>query len=284
MAERVNWTPDEVAETVSSYFKMLKLELAGKSVNKSEENARLRARLTGRSKGAVEFKHQNISAVLLENGWIYIDGYKPMKNVQGDLRNEVERQLRLDSELDNLMMKSSNSMVGADDFDPELPELVEVPEVILGTAAWTPRITGIKRDYVFRDVRNRALGLAGELKVVEYERRRLLLSGREDLARRVEHVAATQGDGLGYDVLSFETSALERFIEVKTTLYSIETPFFVSSNEVAASDFYGNQFHLHRLFRFAKKSGMYSLNGSIRNTCYLAADSYVATPRNTSQS
>ena len=158
MAERVNWTPDEVAETVSSYFKMLKLELAGKSFNKSEENARLRTHLNGRSKGAVEFKHQNISAVLLENGWIYIDGYKPMKNVQGDLRNEVEKQLRLDSELDNLMMQSSNSMIGTDDFDPDLPELVDVPEVILGTAAWTPRIIGIKRDYVFRDARNRALG------------------------------------------------------------------------------------------------------------------------------
>jgi hypothetical protein len=88
---------------------------------------------------------------------------------------------------------------------------------------------------------------------------------------------------LGYDVLSFETSALERFIEVKTTLYSIETPFFVSRNEVAASDFYGDQFHLHRLFRFAKKPGMYSLNGSMRDTCNLVADTYLATPRSTSQ-
>ena len=68
-----------MSETVNSYFKMLKLELAGEPYNKSDENARLRGRLNGRSKAAVEFKHQNISAVLLENGWIYIDGYKPMK-------------------------------------------------------------------------------------------------------------------------------------------------------------------------------------------------------------
>lgn len=284
MTERINWAPDEVAATVSSYFKMLKLELDGKPFNKSEENARLRAHLNGRSKGAVEFKHQNISAVLLENGWIYIDGYKPMKNVQGDLRNEVEKHLRLDAGLDVLMRKSVNSTLGLETFDTGLPEFVDPPELVLGTADWTPRITGITRDYVYRDARNRALGKAGERKVVEYEKRRLTLSGREDLARRVEHVAETQGDGLGYDVLSFETSALERFIEVKTTLYSIETPFFVSSNEVAASDFYGSQYQLHRLFSFAKKSGMYSLGGSIRDSCELAVDSYVATPHRGSRS
>ena len=248
---------------------MLKLELAGEPYNKSDENARLRGRLNGRSKAAVEFKHQNISAVLLENGWIYIDGYKPMKNVQGDLRHEVERQLRLDAELDNLMMSSTTAAIEFDELRSGAPELVEPPDVILGTAVWTPRITGIKRDYVFRDVKNRALGFAGELKVIEFEKRRLASASRPDLASRVEHVADTQGDRLGYDVLSFEPNGLERFIEVKTTLYSIKTPFFVTGNEVAASGFYGDQFFLPRLFTFTRRPGMYSLNGPIQDSCQL---------------
>ena len=39
------------------------------------------------------------------------------------------------------------------------------------------------------------------------------------LAARVDRVSETRGDGLGYDVLSFETSGRERLIEVKTTNY-----------------------------------------------------------------
>ena len=33
--------------------------------------------LDGRSKGSIEFKHQNVSAVLVDMGLPYIDGYKP---------------------------------------------------------------------------------------------------------------------------------------------------------------------------------------------------------------
>jgi len=54
------------------------------------------------------------------------------------------------------------------------------------------------------DTKNRALGLAGELAVAEHERRRLRTGGREDLACQVRHVAVVEGDGAGYDVMSFE--------------------------------------------------------------------------------
>src|SRR5689334_9305230 len=97
MATGDDWSEAENQATVTSYLSMLKLELAGKPFTKTVENARLRERLDGRSKGAVEFKYQNISAVLVENDWVYIDGYKPLGNVQQPLRDEVERQLRLDS-------------------------------------------------------------------------------------------------------------------------------------------------------------------------------------------
>lgn len=49
---------------------MLKLKLAGRTYNKSEQNALLRVSLDRSSKGAAEFKHQNISAVLMERGWV----------------------------------------------------------------------------------------------------------------------------------------------------------------------------------------------------------------------
>jgi hypothetical protein len=53
---------------------------------------------------------------------------------------------------------------------------------------------------------------------MEVEKRRLRDARRDDLARRVEWVASTVGDGLGFDILSFdELDGSERFIEVKTT-------------------------------------------------------------------
>ena len=54
-----------------------------------------------------------------------------------------------------------------------------------------------------RDARNRSLGKAGELLVYEYERRRLQTIGRKDLSDRVRWVARDDGDGYGFDILSY---------------------------------------------------------------------------------
>ena len=54
---------------------MLASELRGDEFNKAAHNKALRARLDGRTRGAVERKHQNISAVLIELGFPYINGY-----------------------------------------------------------------------------------------------------------------------------------------------------------------------------------------------------------------
>ena len=70
------------------------------------------------------------------------------------------------------------------------------------------------------------------------------------LANRVEHVSDIRGDGLGYDVLSFEASGAERFIEVKTTVFGAVTPFYVSRNELAFSEEKDDQFVLARVHEF----------------------------------
>ena len=82
---------------------------------------------------------------------------------------------------------------------------------------WLSR-KGRKIDFARRDAMNRHLGQLGEEFAVEVEKRRLLFHGRDDLAAKVEWVAETCGDGLGFDVLSFdEGDDSERYIEVKTT-------------------------------------------------------------------
>ena len=84
-----DWSREEVEATVGDYFAMLRGELAGLRVNKARHNERLRSLLQGRSKGSVEFKHANISAVLTLHGYPYIDGYKPRFNFQALLEQVV---------------------------------------------------------------------------------------------------------------------------------------------------------------------------------------------------
>ena len=100
--------------------------------------------------------------------------------------------------------------------------------------------------------------------------------GQRQLSERVEQVSRTRGDGLGYDVLSFDESGKERFIEVKTTAFGKETPFYVSRNEVAFSECESAQFHLYRLFEFRKEPKLFDLLGVITEHCMLDPVSYIA--------
>lgn len=104
------WSEAEVRFAVKSYLKMLKLELAHLPYVKSQENAALRQLLNGRSKGSVEFKLQNISAVLVRSGRAPIRGYKPASNSQGLLAQAVEDGLRADPAL---------NAAATEAFDPE---------------------------------------------------------------------------------------------------------------------------------------------------------------------
>ena len=109
---------------------------------------------------------------------------------------------------------------------------------------------------------------------MKFEQHRLLKARRENLADRVEHVAKTQGDGIGFDVLSFDADGRERFIEVKTTTFAKETPFFVSSGELRFAEKNAERFSLYRLFEFRKAPKCYVLPGVIQNHCVLDAVTY----------
>lgn len=127
----------------------------------------------------------------------------------------------------------------------------------------------VKRDYLEREAQNQSLGLAGEKFIVQFEHWRLNQLGQSKLADKVEHVARTKGDGLGYDVLSFESDGAERLIEVKTTTFGRDTPFFVTRGELALSHQAREQFHLYRLFEFRKSPRLFDLRGSLDQHCLL---------------
>jgi hypothetical protein len=134
-------------------------------------------------------------------------------------------------------------------------------------------------DFVRRDAENRRLGRMGEEWVLEVEQRRLHeTEQRPDLARKVEWIADTRGDGAGYDIASFNGDGTPRLIEVKTTGLGKYFPFMVTANEVRVSEREPRAYSLYRVFDFAAQPGIYMLPGPLTLSCDLEATQYRARP------
>lgn len=281
---RDDWTREEVEAAVADYFVMLGMELRGEPFNKAEHNRRLLKLLSPeRKRGSVEHKHQNISAVLIELGYPYIDGYKPLGNYQELLARVVEERLAGAVDLRELVAADVEAEVG------EAPRIGDIRsiEVPVPTREREPgrlydrprvRVARPQRNYLEVEARNRSLGLAGEELVLRFEHERLWRAGKRSLADRIEHVSRTRGDGLGYDIQSFEEDGRDRLIEVKTTRFGALTPFFASRNEVEVSEERRGDYQLYRVFGFRKEPRLFTLAGALRESCRLEAVSYSAEP------
>ena len=276
-----SWSQDEVNLLVADYFDMLQLDLLGKDYNKAEHNRLLREKLTGRSKSSVEFKHQNMSAVLLKLGMPCIDGYKPARHYQHSLVDSVKLYLESAPSLFTALKQATEA---APDQLPSLSnwkKAFEAPpeDMPFSSEPYEPWRSGKgwKIDFVQRDAANRKLGRLGEQFALALEQRRLLDAGRDDLAKKVEWVSDTSGDGLGYDVLSFdEVDDSERWIEVKTTAMGKYSPFYVTSNEVRCSEAMARRYYLYRVFRFTRQPRLYVLHGALSALCMLDPVAYKA--------
>lgn len=85
-----HWEDTELEAAVVAYLQMLEYERSGRQYSKAEVNLQLREhQLRGRSKGAVEYRMQNISAVLEELGDEWMRGYKPARNVGSTVKLRI---------------------------------------------------------------------------------------------------------------------------------------------------------------------------------------------------
>lgn len=273
------WTRREVEAVVGIYLHMLRMQLMGQTPNKAEHNRQLQAMLPARSKASIEYKHCNISAVLVELGVPPLVGYKPLFNYQQLLKVVVSESIGKDSRLDEAALRQVETPAEAPLLDSFERFVVAPPEgqrLSTYDRAEVHDRKLVMRDYLQREARNRSLGSAGEELVMRYEAQRLHDAGSRTLADRIEHVSKTKGDGAGFDILSFETDGRERFIEVKTTAYIAETPFYVSGNELSFSTEEAAKYHLYRLFDFRKRPRMFMLDGALDANCRLDPVSYRA--------
>jgi hypothetical protein len=262
-----DWQDDELDAIVADYFAMLEADLSGQPYVKSAHSKLLMARI-GRTHRSVEFKHQNISAVLDELGMPWIPGYKPKRNYQNAIFDAIDRYLseRPDT-IQSIPVSTEAAPLPADVFVPPPPIATQqerVPERLQRLVR--------KFDPVERDYRNRTLGKAGEGFVLDVERRRLVGADRSDLARRVRWVAAEDGDGAGYDVLSFDLTGRERLLEVKTTNGSARTPFFLTRNECDLATERPEDWRIYRVHLFAKGPRIFAIAPPLKNAVNLSPE------------
>jgi hypothetical protein len=259
------WTAAEVSAIVDDYLAMLSAEAADQPYSKAEHRRALMPKLEPRrTRGAVEYKHGNISAVMIGLGLPYIRGYKPYGNYQAELEDEITRRLEDDPRLLTALRVTPISTA--------VPTLRRARPPV--PTARTRR--GRHLDYGLLQEENRRRGMLGEQLVVAFEQRHLRESGHHALADRVRWVARDYGDGLGYDILSFDIHGRERYIEVKATAFGERTPFYISSAELEFARRHPTSFTLYRVYDVLKNPRFYVLEGDITSGIDLVPTIYRA--------
>ena len=269
------WTDEENDLIVADYFAMLVDDLAGKPFNKAASYRQLADRI-GRSAKAIEYKHQNISAVLKALGETWLTGLAPAFNFQYLLEDAVLRWMNSHPEW-VLRAPESRPPTGLYDaaqiwIGPPPTLSNEPPPQELDLMLRIAR----KSDVAGRDERNRALGRAGEERVLAHERSVLRSAGRDDLARKVRWVSEEDGDGAGYDIASFAPDGRAQPIEVKTTNGWERTPFHITRNELAVAEERRSEWRLFRLWNFSREPKAFELHPPLDAHVSLTATTFQA--------
>lgn len=222
-----------------------------------------------------------ISSTLADNGMPILEAFPATAHEVPAIERAVIRYVDGDDDLLALVEKSK--AMPSSDFDFQFswsedlvsnpPSRREAPEVkIPDSIASRPT----KIDFLASNRRNQKLGEAGERWVVEFEKERLRREERHDLADKVFWVSKEVGDGLGYDIQSFDAEGEPIYIEVKTTTHGPRTAFLISRNEVERSREHESAYRLYRVFGFPANPRVFILGGPITDHCSLQVESYRA--------
>jgi len=130
-----------------------------------------------------------------------------------------------------------------------------------------PSLEGHVIDHVENESEREWLGKTGEDLVMEYERE---ITKSYNVKGEVIHASKAYGDGLGYDILSYDKEGNPKYIEVKTTRGNCHAPFYITATELLCSKQFGSSFYLYRLFNYnslTHSADFYDRAGSLAIFC-----------------
>lgn len=160
-----------------------------------------------------------------------------VKNVEVTMVDNIEKVFPLEQILEIVdVKKQGNNFLGKKNFSKEFFEI----------------------DYIQLEVLRKKIGDIGERYVYECERRRLAKAN----SKYVEYVDATpaQDHRNGYDILSYTEEGQPIYIEVKSTMGDLDTPFYITANEQETAKRIrkaGGIYQIHRVYNIGKEIGTF---------------------------
>lgn len=123
-------------------------------------------------------------------------------------------------------------------------------------------------------------GKQGEELVMDYERKRLKNDNQlKAFVDKIEHVSVTKGDGLGYDILSYDVidgEVKEIYIEVKTVSGNINSPINISLKELKVAKQNKGQYKIYKVFDYKRKNPELLIIDDLENSSiYLEPSGYI---------
>ena len=283
--KRKAWSIDEINAIVDDYMSMLLQDLKGEKYNKTSHREKLKPQLNNRTDGSIEFKHQNISAALIDLDYPYIDGYKPRFNYQNELFQAISKKTEeIDFDLPNIIDNNLNkTKKSSKDLTPILTE-VQPPTTINRKINPYEKIEfgrNNKKNYALIENNNKNLGRRGEELVLEFEKQRVTKLKLD--VSKVQWISEVKGDDEGYDILSLNDDGSARYIEVKTTTQGIDFHFFISGREVEFSRRNKDNYFIYRVFNLNKSPNFYTQKGYVIDSFELFPTEFKASLKVTKQ-
>lgn len=138
------------------------------------------------------------------------------------------------------------------------------------------------RDFEESIKKNQKTGGLGERLVYDYEKSKLEAAGIVDIEKRLIRTSENPDYGNAYpcDILSVDIATGNTiYIEVKTTRFGVETPFYISEEERIFSEINASEYKLYRVFDAirTKEPKFYEIDGYIGDNFTLTSDRYIAT-------
>jgi hypothetical protein len=286
------WT-DEQSEFVCKYYiAQLKKHLLSKEPQKQQVAKNYLMSELGKSSKAVRLKLHHISSILVNSDLPYLESFKPIPRAEIDLidwnETNVLKKILLEEFnepdfldfLSSLSAKTEYSTEVTKEIQVEQPPDEDVFEHLENADQPSLRIRP-KINYVEREIRNTKLGEAGETWVINFERQRLLAEGREDLANKIVWASKDVGDGLGFDIISYNSSGDKVYIEVKTTCLGKFSAFYLTQKEIQTSLKLGVSYYIYRVFDFNKETKLFTIENSLADSLDLVPTTFRATVKKT---